>query len=126
MMALSTNRNQLQFWGERFLGPGVEITPYQSLRFWHRVHRRVLELCEPLGERFLLLNYDRFCADPLTGLSALLDFLKIRVPPDQRERLASLARTPASVGRFKQHGLDGFDPQDVAFVASLGFDTRVD
>ena len=37
----------------------------------------MLELCRPLGGRFLLLNYDRLCADPMTGLRALLEFLDV-------------------------------------------------
>ena len=125
-MAYSANQNQIAFWGGQFLGPGVEVSPRTSLQYWHRVHRRVLDLCAPLGERFLLLNFDRLCADPGQGLRELVDFLGADVAKDKLERLVGLTRAPASIGRFKRHGLDCFDPDDVAFVAQLGFDTRLD
>ncbi|MCU0836442.1 MAG: sulfotransferase [Chromatiaceae bacterium] len=123
-MAHSSNQNQLRFWGERFLGPDFSISPYWSLKYWHLVHRRVLARCAPLGERFLLLNYDRLCADPLAGLRELAGFLGVRLADEELQRLAALAQTPASVGRFKRHGLELFDPEDVAFVRQLGFDTE--
>lgn len=122
-MAHSANQNQLRFWGERFLGPGVEVSPRASLRYWHRVHRRVLDVCAPLGERFLLLDYDRLCADPAGGLRRLVELLGRSLDPERLDRLAGLARPPDSIGRFKRYGLDCFDAEDVAFVAELGFDT---
>lgn len=122
-MAHSANQNQLRFWGERFLGPGVEVSPRASLRYWHFVHRRVLDVCAPMGERFLLLDYDRLCADPRTGLRRLVEFLGLSLGPEGLDRLAGLVRAPASIGRFRRFGLDCFDPPDLAFVAELGFDT---
>ena len=83
----------------------------------------MLDLCAPLGERFLLLDYDRLCADPGAGLRRLVEFLGLPPEPERLERLAGLARPPDSIGRFKGYGLDCFDPQDLAFVAKLGFDT---
>lgn len=125
-MAHSANQNQLRFWGEVFLGPGMEVSPRASLKYWHRVHRRVLDLCAPLGDRFLLLNYDQLCMDPGAGLRKLGEFLRLPLAPERLAGLVPLAQAPASRGRFKRHGLDCFDPDDVAFVAQLGFDTRVD
>ena len=125
-MAHSANQNQLRFWGDRFLGPGAEVSPRNSLKYWHRVHQRVLDLCAPLGERFLLLNYDRFCADPAGGLREMVEFLGLQVATDKLDHLARLVRVPTSVGRFKAHGLDCFDPDDVAFVAQIGFDIGLD
>lgn len=125
-MAYSANQNQLRFWGEHFIGQGAEVSPRASLSYWCRVHQRVLRLCAPLGERFLLLNYDRLCADPVQGLRTLVGFLGLSPEPDRLQRLVALAHPPASLGRFKRHGLDCFDPADVAFVAGLGFDTSLD
>ena len=125
-MAHSANQNQLRLWGTHFIGPGSEVSPYYSLKYWHAVHRRVLRLCEPMGARFLLLNYDRFCSDPEDGLRGLLEFLQLWIPVSEFDRLARLVRLPGSVGRFRDHGVDIFDPADVAFVARLGFDVRPD
>jgi len=125
-MAHSANQNQLRFWGGHFLGKPVEISPRASLSYWCRVHQRVLDLCNPLGERFLLLNYDRLCADPVEGLRDLVGFLGLTPVEERLQRLAALARPPNSLGRYKQFGLACFDPDDVAFVARLGFDTGLD
>lgn len=125
-MAHSANQNQLRFWGERLLGPGVEPSPRTALRYWHLVHRRLLERCAPLGPRFLLLDYDRLCRAPQAGIGALAAFLGLSLAPGRLEGLVARVRPPASLGRFKQYGLQVFDPQDVAFAASLGFDTRID
>lgn len=65
-MAYSRNQNQLRNWGETMLGtPDYAITPYWSLKFWCHVHRRVISLGRNMPGRFLLLNYDAFCAAPL-------------------------------------------------------------
>lgn len=123
-MAHSANQNQLRLWGAHFIGPGFEVTPYYSLKYWHAVHRRVLRLCEPMGARFLLLNYDRFCVHPEDGMRQLLDFMELQITPSEISRLVRLVRPPASMGRFREHGIDIFDPADVAFVGQLGFDVR--
>jgi hypothetical protein len=36
--------------------------------------------------------------------------------------LLTLVRLPDSVGQFRQYGLEPFDPEDVAYAQSLGFD----
>ena len=123
-MAHSINQNQLRLWGTQFIGREYEISPYFSLRFWCTVHRRVLALGESMPERFLLLNYDRFCLHPQDGIGKLLDFLDVAPSAADVARLAHLVRAPSSIGRYKKHGLDLFDPADVAFVAHLGFDTQ--
>lgn len=125
-MAHSANQNQLRLWGERFLGPGVDVSPYYSLKYWHRVHKRLLTLGEPMGERFYLLNYDSFCSDPAVGLERLLGFLQLRIPASERDRLLGFVTPPGSIGRFKNQGIDIFDPSDVRFVARLGFDVGLD
>ena len=123
-MAHSANQNQLQLWGPHFVGPEVEVSPYFSLKYWHVVHRRIRDVGARLGERFLLLNYDRFCAQPAEGVRGLLGFLETSRSPAEVDELAGLVKHPASIGRFKEHGIDVFDPADVAFVATLGFDTK--
>jgi hypothetical protein len=122
-MALSSNQNQLQLWGAALLGRPVAMTPRDSLSYWCAVHRRVQALGGAMGERFLLLNYDALCASPEHGLRRLLAFLGVPVDAALLAELVALVRPPTSIGRYREHGIGGFDPDDVAYVAALGFDT---
>lgn len=123
-MAYSSNQSQLQLWGPSFLGlERIDASPRLSLKYWRAVHRLVLERGWRLGDRFLLLNYDRLCADPEEGLDTLLRFLGAEPARAARDRLLAWIRPPQSMGRFRRHPSSGLDPDDVAFVRDLGFDT---
>lgn len=123
-MAYSTNQNQLRLWGPHFLGNHFDVSPFWSLKYWHVVHERLLRLCAPMGERFLLLNYDRMCLDPENEISRLLGFLGWDKAGSRFdiERLFRLVEVPASIGRFRREGTAVFDPADTAFARQLGFD----
>jgi len=121
--AYSSNQTQLLRWGPYLLGPNVDLSPYYALKYWCTVHRRVLDLCKPMAARFMLLNYDRLCQEPRIELERLTEFLGIACTDQQIQQLAALVRPPATIGRYRQHGLDDFDTEDVRFVAALGFDT---
>ena len=124
-MAHSSNQNQLRLWGPHLLRTSeVEVNARSSLKFWCHVHRRVLTLAEAMPKNFLLLNYDEFCSYPQSRLRDLLKFLEVSVDATTERSLFSLVRPPDSIGRFKHFGLQLFDPEDVAYVASLGFDTE--
>ena len=124
-MAYSANQTQLKLWGPALLGDEVMANPRDALKFWRRVHERVLALGQEMSGHFLLLDYDRLCIDPLKELQRLLDFLGHAVEAVDREYLVSQVRPPASMGRFKQHGLDAFNPDDVAFVERMGYSTSL-
>lgn len=122
-MAHSRNQNQLEFWGPLVLGTShPDLSPRASLNYWCIVHRRVARIGARMPGRFLWLNYDALCAAPRDQLGPLLAFLEVPADAGLIESLAPLVRPPDSVGRFKQHSLDQFDPADVAYVKSLGFD----
>lgn len=124
-MAYSENQSQLRTWGARFLGvDSILVTPRLSLKYWVAVHRRVIETGSAMGSRFLMLNYDRLCADPACELPKLMAFLGIEPSPPQLAGAAELVRPAGGIGRFKAHPENHFDPDDVAFVASMGFDTE--
>jgi hypothetical protein len=124
-MAYSQNQNPLRAWGTRFLGMDpVTVTPRFSLKFWVAVQRRVLETAQGMSGRFLMIDYDRFCADPARELPSLLEFIGLEASPARLAGAASLVRPPDSIGRFKAFPRDHFDPDDVAFVASMGFDAE--
>ncbi len=121
-MAHSNNMNQLELWGRPFLGLNiVPIDPRHSLKYWCRVHRRVLDIASDMPGRFLLLNYDEFCKDPDKGFDKLFEYLGERVDSTELGGLLPLVTPPPSIGRFRAHGLSMFDGDDIAFVESLGF-----
>ena len=128
-MAFSDNRNQLRLWGPAVLGndalagvaPGDDAEARLALTYWCAVHRRMLDLRARCPARILLLNYDRLCTNPAEELPPLLAFLGADSDPATLARLTSLIRTPSSIGRFRGHDSALFDPDDIAFVASLGF-----
>lgn len=123
-MAHSANQNQLKLWGRHFFGHRkYTISPRWSLKYWCLVHRRIEALGGDMPGRYLLMNYDDFCAAPREGLRKLLRFLGLSVGPATESALVTLVHPPVSIGRFKQHGLQGFDAEDVSYVQSLGFDT---
>lgn len=123
-MAYSSNQNQLRMWGPHFLQTHtIEINPHYSLKYWCAAHRRVNQLGSQLGHHFLLLNFDLLCKQPQQQIQTLLNFIDCPVTKSQLNDLADLIKPPQSIGRYKTHSLDDFDPDDIAYVRSLGFDT---
>ena len=90
------------------------------------MHARVLKFGESMGTKFLLLNYDQLCIDPANEIAKMLEFLDMDVSEEQRNDLLQTVNPPQSIGRFKQYGLEIFDPEDVKFVSKLGFDTNIE
>lgn len=120
-MAWSGNHNQARRWGPALVGRAFEPTPRYLLAYWCAAHRRALAAAPALPDRFLHLRLEDLCAAPEAGLQRLLEFLgEDAVAVD---RLVGLVKTPESIGRFRGAGLDVFDPDDVAYVESLGFPT---
>lgn len=126
-MAHAANQNQLRLWGPVLVPEGDDrdpLSPRASLRFWCVVNRRAIALGQEMAGRFLLLNYDAFCAGPINGLRTLAAFLGTTLAPAAEPSLVSLVRPSGSIGRFRAQGLEIFDAGDIAFVKSLGFDTE--
>ena len=121
-MAHSSNLNQLRRWGARYLGHPIDISPRSALKYWVAVHRRILRTGASMGSRFLLVNYDRLCTQPAEQLPALVRFAGLDPTNDLVERLLPMITPPDSIGRYREHGLNVFDPSDVDYVRSLGFD----
>jgi hypothetical protein len=117
-MAYSRNQRQVQFWGPAVLGSDGPLTPARSLSYWCRVHQKVERLLADNRERMFWLDYDAFCADPGNGIRALLQFIGHDDGP--LERLAAMIQPGTS--RRPAHGaLDGFEPDDLAYLRSLGY-----
>ncbi len=118
-MAHSANSNQAMRWGEAYLGRPFEPTPRYMLSFWCASHRRVIAAAAAMPTRFHFIRFEEFCGSPAAGIGALLAFLGL--PGQAPADLIGLAQPPRSIGRFRDHGLEQFDPDDVAYVKSLGF-----
>lgn len=124
-MSYSSNQNQLMLWGHNFMGPNVHLSPYFSLKYWHLANKRILKLGKSMGTRFLFLNYDRLCLNPVNSLNILLNFLDANVSKTNFASLLNLVQPPTSIGRFKKYGINHFNPIDIEFAKSIGFDTSV-
>lgn len=118
-MAWSHNHNQARRWGPALVGRPFEATPRYLLTFWCAAHRRALAAAATFPGRFLHLRLEDLCSAPVPGLRRLLEF--VGSDPDAAARFAALVRPPESIGRFRAAGLAPFDPDDVAYVESLGF-----
>ncbi len=125
-MAYSANQNQLQLWGPHFIGKECEVSPYYSLRYWCVVHKRVLTLGKSMGSHFLFLNFDQLCQNPEDGVRKLLEFLEMDIPDSRVNNLVDLVKPPVSIGRFRQHDIHIFAPEDITFLKRLGFDTYIE
>jgi hypothetical protein len=121
-MAHSSNRHQLRRWGEMYVGHAIDTSPRYALEYWVTVHRRILETGASMGSRFLLVNYDRLCTQPADHLPTLVRFAGLEPTVDLLARLLPMIAPPNSIGRHREHGLQVFDPADVDYVRSLGFD----
>jgi Sulfotransferase family len=125
-MAHSPKRAQLYNWGWLYGvdPPGdPDQVPRAQLRFWVETTRRADEIGrELLGDRFLLLNFDRLCREPEAGIDLLTRFAGVTLTAEERARLAELPRVPESAGRFAEHDLDGFAPRDLASLGEFGFE----
>ncbi len=115
-LAFSANQNQLRLWGPHIIGPACEVSPFYALRYWRMVEERVESIADQLGPDFLLLNFDKLCVTPEPELSRLLDFVGISATVDQRRQLLCSLRKPPTLGRFRDHDLGQFDPEDFAFA----------
>ena len=122
-MAHSSNQNQQKLWGEKFIGKDFEMTPYYSLKYWCKAHERLLLNSKRIGNKFLLLNYDSFCKKPKPEISKLMNFLDLPTTPLIQQKIMTLINTPGSIGRYKTYGTKIFDPSDISYAQSLGFDT---
>lgn len=118
-MAFSSNQNQLEFWGDAFAVPADLPAPRRALQYWLAVQRRARELGAGIGSRFLWLDYDAFCADPVGGIERLAHFLEL--PATDLERLAPMVKPQASHGRYRHSDCSMFSPEELEAVRELGF-----
>ncbi len=121
-MALGVNQNQLRLWGRQILQePEIDINPSTSFRYWCAAHRRIAKIGKTMGNHFLMLNYDKLCMEPESGLVQLLNFLRIKVTRRLLNELVNVIETPQSMGRHRLQKPDEVNPEDLAYLTEMGY-----
>jgi hypothetical protein len=118
-MAFSANQNQLHRWGGILGVERGDLPDHRwALRYWSAATRRAVELARPLGDRFLLLNYDELCDDPEPMIDRFLAFAGLA---GDAAHLSTIVDPPTSRGRYRAR-LDEFTADDLALVTEWGFE----
>jgi len=124
-MAYSSNRQQLQLWHPQYdvsVPDDPSQIPSAALTYWIRANERALEHGETLlGNRFLVLNYDALCTNPVKSMDNLLTFLGVNVAEDEAEKLQRLVNKPSSIGRYRTRDLSIFTEAQLVAVERFGF-----
>jgi hypothetical protein len=123
-MAYSSNQAQLYNWGKIFgIVPNSSMPlPKLSLQYWINANKRAVSVGHKLfNERFLLINFDRFCIDPRHQIGLLIAFLGLDSKSVNIDRLMSIPKIPNSSGRYKKHDISVFSEEELRAVQDLGF-----
>ena len=120
-MAFSENQNQMIFWSKYYFNKNLKVSPKNSLKYWCKVQKDLIENTKLMQEDFYFLNFDKFCLNPSNGMKKLAEFLDIKMTSQQTEYLLSLVKPPKSIGRYKHQDLSVFNKDDIAYVEQLGF-----
>ena len=124
-MALSSNQAQLYNWGPRFrVEPpkSKEEEPRAAFDYWVVSNRQAISFGQAhLGDRFLLVDFDRLCASPMAEVGRLLRFLDAGASDDQVSALAEIPRRPTSTGRYKNRDPSVFGKDALQALEAFGF-----
>lgn len=124
-MAYSNNQAQLFNWGRLFgVIPDSSISlPKASLQYWIKANKQAIDLGQRLlGNKFLLLNFDRLCLNPSAEIDRLLDFVEIDKASVAINNLVALPRMPKSFGRYKGSDMSVFSNNEIEAVREMGFE----
>lgn len=122
-MAFSQNNWQMRHWSHLFGLPGADTAalPVRQLRYWLAANRRAVRYgAGQMKNRFMVIKYEDFCADPEPYWHQIRRFVgaapDVTMPQD-------LIR-PTSIGRAQEHDLSIF-PQDLLDEVNV-FETELD
>ncbi len=125
-MAFSDNQNQLYNWGRMFgLHPPFsdEELPNKSATYWLEANERAIGLAEEaLGDRALVVRFERMCRDSRPTVERIAEFLDRDVPGQKIDEIAEIPRLPDSVGRHRERDLEQFSDEVIAGTERLGFE----
>jgi hypothetical protein len=92
------------------------------LDYWIAANRRAIKIGEDLlKERFLLLNFDSLCSNPVKEINSLIDFLGLKVSPENLDSLSKVVQPQASIGRYRSAGISQFSEAQLETVREMGF-----
>lgn len=124
-MAFSAKQAQMHLWGPLF---GVELPAWQedsppaAYRFWVNANRQAIDNGRKLGqERFLLVNYDRLCADPANEVGRIISFLQITPDQASMDKACALVRPQKTSGRYLKHDVEMFRGENLDALHEFGF-----
>lgn len=111
-MAGSRNRNQHAYWAEALACLAPEPTARYALRFWCATQRRAADFARSMGARFLMLDYEALCADPVRGIAQLNAFL---APAGLAIPVSAASQVSPPVER-SEPAADMLDADDLAYA----------
>ena len=101
-MAYSKNQNQLEVYGELLVGDlAGEPDPVRSIALWSRVNLAALAYArEHVGDRHLVLHYEKVCDDPRGGAERLLRHLGLPATDAVLEQAEATIAPSPTTGRW--------------------------
>jgi len=127
-MAYSGNKNQIRNWAghlgvEIELGADGKARPGSMLDYWLAANEHAIEVGKKqLGERFLLVRFEKLRANPTEQLRDIFDFIGLGLSPQQVSSMAELVNTPSSSGRYRrQPWREDFTDDQLQRLESLGY-----
>ncbi len=124
-MAYSDNKYQLENWGPIMLSREVRLDARDALAYWCAAHRRILGIMARWPDRSLMVDFDAVCDEPQRVTGGIAAFLGAHDASAACDAVARLVQRPPSSGRFREAGGTAFNPEDVRYVASLGYDVAM-
>ncbi len=122
-MAFSKQKEGVFLWGDLFgiTPPSGEDMQRKMLHFWYTANKKVISWGEEtMGDRFFLLNFERFCTEPGRELERLVAFLSIQCPDYKISELSSIPELPSSCGRYRdKSGI--FSRREREMVTEFGY-----
>ena len=121
-MALSSNKNQLQLWGEVLLGRRIDVqSPEDALDYWCAVHERIFGLLAAYPQQVLLIKLESLLGDAPRSLGSVVEFLGLKALSDSSELLSRFTK-PGSLGRFRDVSM-AVTRQQIQTLERLGYET---
>lgn len=120
-MAFSANTWQVKHWGSKNRKAKPDDTdnpplPVRQLRFWTAANHKAIEYgTTHMKDRFMVIGYERFCANPKPHWQQIMRFLD---RPTDTGFPADLI-SPTSIGRRDDHDLSMFPKADLAAAAKI-------
>lgn len=122
-MAFSANQGQFDIWAELFdisIPETPEMLPVAYLNYWIQANKRAIGLGEKLlGNRFMILSFEKLCYSPRKEVERLLSFLEIDDKKVDIDKLCDSVNAPDTINRYKSQNLSIFTDEDINAVREI-------